>query len=71
MSNKVFTDKVLLVKIQNVYGVQKIYPANEVAELFAKIAGTKTLSGAVITYAAQLGYRIEDVPAYSLNMVPA
>ena len=63
--------KVLLVKIQNVYGVQKIYPANDVAELFAKIAGTKTLSGAVITYAAQLGYSIEQAEAYSLSEVAA
>ena len=71
MSNAVITDKVLLVKIQNVYGVQNIYPANAVAELFAKIAVTKTLSGAVITYAAQLGYSIQQAEAYSLSEVTA
>lgn len=61
--------KVLMVKLQNVYGVQKIYPANDVAETFAKIAGTKTLSGAVVTYAAQLGYEIQEAAAYSLNQL--
>jgi hypothetical protein len=71
MSNVVIKSKVLLVKIQNVFGVQKIYPANDVAELFAKIAGTKTLSGANITYAAQLGYSIQQVEAYSLSEATA
>lgn len=63
--------KVLMVKLQNVYGVQKIYPANDVAETFAKIAGTKTLSGAVVTYAAQLGFSIQEEPAYKLSEVMA
>lgn len=61
------SDRVMLVKLVNVYGVQKIYPANEVAEFFAAIAGTKTLSGAVVTYAAKLGFKVEQAEAYSLE----
>lgn len=63
--------KVVLVKIVNVYGAQKIYPANEAAQYFAAIAGTKTLSGAVITYAAKLGFEIKQVEACELAGVAA
>lgn len=60
-------DRVMLVKIENVYGVQKIYPANEVAEFFAAIAGTKTLSSKVVTYAAKLGFKVCQTEAYKLE----
>jgi hypothetical protein len=63
--------QVLVVRLQNVYGKQVIYPANSQAKLFAEIAGTKTLSGAVITYAAKLGYEIKQEEAYSLDEVMA
>lgn len=65
----VLKEKVLVVKLKNVYGKQVIYPVNAQAKLFAQIAGTKTLSGAVITYAAQLGYEIKQEEAYSLEEV--
>lgn len=64
-------EKVIVVKIQNVYGAQKVYPVNEQAKLFAAISGTKTLSNATICYAAKLGYVIKQEEAYSLEEVVA
>lgn len=58
--------RVLQIKIKSVYGTAMCYPANEAAELIAKIAGTKTLNTAQLEYAVQLGFQIQEVPAYSL-----
>lgn len=46
------------VSIRNVYGITKIYPANEAARNVAKIAGTKTLSLAMIDATKALGHTI-------------
>ena len=51
--------KIILVDIRNVYGQQTIYPANLDADIFAAIAGTKTLTKRTLQYAEQLGYTIE------------
>jgi len=53
---------ILQVEIRNVYGNEAIYPANEVAALFASIAGTKTLKMDTIAKAKKLGYTVEVVP---------
>jgi hypothetical protein len=66
---QVLKEKVVVVKLVNNYGRQVIYPVNAQAKLFAQIAGTKTLSGFVITMAAQLGYEIKQEEAYSLEEV--
>jgi len=50
------------IEIRNVYGNETIYPANETAATFARIAGTKTLRRETITLAKSLGYTIEVVP---------
>ena len=68
---QVFKEKVVVVKLVNNYGKQVIYPVNVQAKLFAQIAGTKTLSGLVVTLAAQLGYEIKQEEAYSLEEVMA
>jgi hypothetical protein len=47
------------VKIKNVFGVTRIYPTCEKAELFCKIAGTLTLMPKVIEYIKDLGYAIK------------
>lgn len=54
-------ERVLQIQVRNVYGVPTAYPANEAAELFANIAGTKTLKPETLAYAERLGYRIEQV----------
>ena len=51
----------LVVSVRNVYGNDMVYPVNETAKLFAKIAGTKTLRGETLMYAEALGFDIEQV----------
>jgi hypothetical protein len=48
--------KELKVEVKNVYGVEKIYPRCDKSELFAQIAGTKTLTRESIELIRQLGY---------------
>lgn len=50
---------VLLVSVRSNYGAPAIYPANEAAQIFAAIAGTKTLQLNTLAKAKELGYRIE------------
>jgi hypothetical protein len=53
------TNKLVLVKFENVFGRELIYPDNESAELFCKIADTKSLTHEMIRYIKQLGYSVE------------
>ena len=50
------------VTIKNNYGRDVIYPACKDSELFAMIAGTKTLSREVLTAIKALGYTVEVKP---------
>ncbi len=59
-------ERVLQVQVKNVYGKATVYPANENAEFFAAIAGTKTLSTVVLAYARRLGFDIKQVEAYQI-----
>jgi hypothetical protein len=43
------------IEIRNVYGNETIYPANDVAATFARIAGTKTLKTETLKLARSLG----------------
>ncbi len=61
----------LLIEVKDVYGVAKAYPKNEAAELFAKIAGTKTLCHETLAYAERLGFSIQEVKRVSFMGVPA
>lgn len=57
----------LIIEAKNNYGNQVFYPVNEVAQLFASIAGTKTLGLDTISKAKQLGFSIEvKQPAFNL-----
>ena len=49
----------ITVEIKNVYGEQKVYPVCYRAELFAAIAGTKTLTGPTIDRIKLMGYAVE------------
>ncbi len=51
------------VSIKSVYGNDTIYPLCDKAALFAKLAGTKTLTWASITSIRALGYQVEVVQA--------
>tara|TARA_R110000824_G_scaffold160117_1_gene334811 strand:- start:472 stop:651 length:180 start_codon:yes stop_codon:yes gene_type:complete len=48
----------LTVKIKNVYGVDRIYPVCDKAQLFARISGNKTLLPVDIELIKKLGYNL-------------
>ena len=48
----------ITVKINSVYGLETVYPACPAAELFAKIAGTKTITAHALADIRALGYEI-------------
>lgn len=49
-------DTQLVVRIQNVYGERRVYPACSKSNSFAEIAGTTTLTPRVISLIKLLGY---------------
>ena len=49
----------ITVRAEKNYGIEVIYPHDEAAELFARIAGTKTLTAHALRDIAALGYSIE------------
>jgi hypothetical protein len=53
--------KKVQVKIKSVYGVDKIYPINEEAQIFAEMIGQRTLTMDNIKYIKLLGYVVEVV----------
>lgn len=46
------------IQVRQVYGNTTFYPLCEKAELFAHIAGSKTLTRKTLAYIKQLGYEI-------------
>lgn len=51
--------KSITVQVRDVYGVAKVYPVCETAQLFAALTGGKTLRPQDITTIKKLGYAIE------------
>jgi hypothetical protein len=51
----------IFVTIKNVYGNEQIYPVCVNAEIFAQIAGTKTLTKQTINLIKDLGFNIQVV----------
>ena len=49
----------LIIEAKSNYGTQVFYPVNETAQVFANIAGTKTLSLDTIRQAKRLGFSVE------------
>lgn len=49
----------LQIKFRDVYGNEMMYPVNETAKLFAKIAGTKTITPQTLDLVQQLGIPVE------------
>jgi hypothetical protein len=47
------------ISVKNVYGVDTVYPACPAAVIFARIAGTKTLTHDTLCAIEALGYNIE------------
>lgn len=48
----------ITIEVRNVYGVLKAYPVCSHARLFARIAGTSTLTQSVLRHIEDLGYEI-------------
>ena len=48
----------IIVKIKDVYGERKVYPSCVLAEEFARIAGTKTLTQSTIKSIRALGFDV-------------
>ena len=59
--------KALITK-QSVYGTTKYYPACEISEALAEIAGTKTLTEQTIKSAKKIGITFEIVYDHSLHI---
>lgn len=49
------------IEIRKVYGVDKFYPANDKAKLFADLVGHKTLSREDIVLISKLGFDVQAV----------
>jgi phosphate/sulfate permease len=52
-------NKILAIEIKTVYGNEAIYPANDTAQVFADLIGTKTLGRMKLALIQGLGYSIE------------
>ena len=48
----------ITIRISSAYGQERIYPACTSSQIFADIAGTKTLSRVVIDDIVKLGYTV-------------
>mgnify|MGYP003647516676 CR=1 FL=1 len=57
------------IQIREVYGLAKAYPVCDKAKLFARIAGTTTLTSQVLAKIAKLGYEVELVNNLKLELV--
>lgn len=53
--------KILEVTIKKVWGNRVIYPMNDAARHFAKVAGTKTLTPETLKTARAMGFEIHEV----------
>ena len=50
------------VKTRKIYNVDRIYPSNKTASLFAVLVGKKTLSTHQLRIIKELGFEVEIVP---------
>jgi hypothetical protein len=48
----------ITVKLKNNYGQETIYPVCEKAKMFARLAGTKTLTDTALALISALGYTV-------------
>jgi hypothetical protein len=48
-------------RVKDQYGTQALHPANETAQIFASIAGTKTLTLNTVRHILKLGMNVEYI----------
>ena len=49
----------ITIEIRDIYGIRTIYPHCETAKLFARLAGTKTITRHALETIRALGYTVE------------
>jgi hypothetical protein len=49
----------ITIEIRDIYGIRTIYPHCQTAKLFARLAGTKTITRHALETIKALGYQIE------------
>lgn len=49
----------ITIEIRDIYGIRTIYPACDTARLFARLAGTKTITRHALETIRALGYTVE------------
>lgn len=54
------------IEVRSVYGNNKIYPANDVAERFAALTGKKTLSRTDLANIKALGFAVKEIASKKL-----
>jgi hypothetical protein len=47
------------IEVRDIYGIRTIYPACDTAKLFARLAGTKTITRHALDTIRALGYTVE------------
>lgn len=52
-------ERSILVRVVNNYGSQAVYPVDRNGELFARLAGTRTLTRATLEVIKQLEYEVK------------
>lgn len=57
---RLWADHVVRIEVRNVYGNKVVYPVCDKAKTFAAIAGSKTLTHAILCLIERLGYEIES-----------
>lgn len=62
-------DRLVIVRVETKYGVERIYPVNPIAAALAQLAGTKTLARADLAIARDvLGFEIVEDPRPRLDL---
>lgn len=62
-------DRLVVVRVERVYGTEKVYPVNPAAHAIAQIAGTKTLRREDLAIARDvLGFQIVEDPRPRLEL---
>jgi hypothetical protein len=60
----------IFVTCRDVYGTEKFYPSCKTAQLFAAIAGTKTLTPQVLNLIEKAGYQIMNTDRGRVGEAP-
>jgi len=59
--------KTVKVEVRQAYGVSRIYPVNEEADLFSFLTGKKTFDTADLNFIKNLGFTVEEVVSNKLE----